>query len=65
MKMELRKWAKVVLTILILILSLAVYMKVDYWGFLARSSNFYELVSIIGWFWLIVGQMVVYARIWR
>lgn len=63
--MKLRKWVKVVLTMLLLILSLIIYMKLDYWGFLARSSNFYVLVSIIGWFWLIVGQMVIYSRIWR
>lgn len=63
--MKLRKWVKVVLTMLLLTLSLIIYMKLDYWGFLARSSNFYVLVSIIGWFWLIVGQMVIYSRIWR
>ena len=63
--MKLRKWVKVVLTMLLLILSLIIYIKLDYWGFLARSSNFYVLVSIIGWFWLIVGQMVIYAKIWR
>ena len=62
---KLRKWVKVVLTILLLILSLVIYIKLDYWGFLARSSNFYVAVSIIGWFWLIVGQMVIYSRIWR
>lgn len=62
---KLRKWVKVVLTIFLLILSLVIYIKLDYWGFLARSSNFYVLVSIIGWFWLIVGQMVIYAKIWR
>lgn len=63
--MKLRKWVKVVLTILLLILSLVIYIKLDYWGFLARSSNFYVAVSIIGWFWLIIGQMVIYSRIWR
>ena len=63
--MKLRKWVKVVLTILLLILSLVIYIKLDYWGFLARSSNFYVVVSIIGWLWLIVGQMVIYSRIWR
>ena len=63
--MKLRKWVKVVLTTLLLILSLIIYIKLDYWGFLARSSNFYVAVSIISWFWLIVGQMTVYARIWR
>lgn len=62
---KLRKWVKVVLTMLLLTLSLIIYMKLDYWGFLARSSNFYVAVSIIGWFWLIVGQMVIYSRIWR
>lgn len=62
---KLRKWVKAVLTMLLLILSLIIYIKLDYWGFLARSSHFYELVSIIGWFWLIVGQMVIYSRIWR
>ena len=62
---KLRKWVKVVLTMLLLTLSLIIYMKLDYWGFLARSSNFYVAVSIIGWFWLIVGLMAVYARIWR
>lgn len=63
--MKLRKWVKVVLTMLLLILSLIIYMKVDYWGFLARSSNFYVAVSIISWFWLIIGQIAVYSRIWR
>lgn len=63
--MKLRKWVKAVLTMLLLILSFIIYMKLDYWGFLARSSNFYVVVSIISWFWLIVGQMTVYARIWR
>ena len=63
--MKLRKWVKVVLTMLLLTLSLIIYMKLDYWGFLARSSNFYVAVSIISWFWLIVGQMVIYSRIWR
>ena len=62
---KLRKWVKVVLTMLLLTLSLIIYIKLDYWGFLARSSNFYVVVSIIGWFWLIVGQMVIYSRIWR
>lgn len=62
---KLRKWVKVVLTMLLLTLSLIIYMKLDYWGFLARSSNFYVVVSIIGWFWLIIGQMVIYSRIWR
>lgn len=63
--MKLRKWVKVVLTMLLLILSLIIYMKVDYWGFLARSSSFYVTVSIISWFWLIIGQIAVYSRIWR
>lgn len=62
---RLKRWVKIVLTILLLILSFIIYIKLDYWGFLARSSNFYMLVSIIGWFWLTVGQMTVYARIWR
>ena len=63
--MKLRKWVKMVLTMLLLILSLIIYMKVDYWGFLARSSNFYVAVSIISWFWLIIGQIAIYSRIWR
>lgn len=62
---RLKRWVKIVLTALILILSLTIYMKVDYWGFLARSSNFYVAVSIISWFWLIIGQIAVYSRIWR
>lgn len=62
---KLRKWVKFVLTIILLMLSAIIYLKLDYWGFLARSSKFYELTSIISWFWLIVGQMVVYTRIWR
>lgn len=62
---RLKRWVKIVLTILLLILSLIIYIKLDYWGFLARSSNFYVVVSIISWFWLIIGQMAVYARIWR
>lgn len=63
--MKLKRWVKVVITALLLMLGLVIYIRLDYWGFLARSSKFYELVSIIGWFWLIIGQMAVYARIWR
>lgn len=62
---RLKRWVKIVLTILLLILSFIIYIKLDYWGFLARSSDFYMWASIISWFWLIVGQMVIYSRIWR
>ena len=64
-KLKLRTGAKVVLTLLLLILGTVIYSKVSYWGFLARSSDFYMLISIISWLWLIVGQTMTYARIWR
>lgn len=63
-KMKLRTGAKVVLTLLILILGMVIYLKVSYWGFLAMNNNFYLFISIISWFWLIVGQIALLGKIW-
>lgn len=63
-KMKLRTGAKVVLTLLILILGMVIYLNVSYWGFLAMNNIFYLFISIISWFWLIVGQIALLGKIW-
>lgn len=64
-KRRLKKWVKVLLTILILIISAVIYFKTGYFGELAQDSIFYQVVCLMAWFWLIMGQIMVYVMIWE
>jgi len=63
-KRKLKKWVKVVLTILVMLMSLLIYIKIGEFGALAQSSVFYQFMTISGWFWLLTGQFIIYTKIW-
>ena len=62
-KRKLNKTGKILFTILTTILSVIVYYLM-----IALSKNIdnnvYKLIIVIGWIWLLVGQIIVYSNIW-
>lgn len=55
-RLKLRKWVKVLLTAIIIIISLLVYLSTG-------KSNYN--IEVIKWLWLIGGQMISYSLIWE
>lgn len=64
MKRKLRKWVKVVLTIILIGISILLYSYAGVIGELAQIYKVYQLVCICVWGWLLVGQMIVYGYLW-
>ena len=54
-RMKLKKWVKVLLTAIIIIIDLLVYSTVGY-------SNF--KIEVIKWLWLGFGQLILLTLIW-
>ena len=61
--MRLKKWVKVVLSAILLILAVTVWLKVGKWGELAQNSRIYENLTICGWIWLILQPFAI-SSIW-
>lgn len=62
---RLKKWVKVVLTIIIVGVSAVMYIKSGSLGELAQSSQFYKALTLGTWAWLIFGQMISLYLIWE
>ena len=64
MKRELKRWVKVVLTIIVIHISFFIWKHTGTLGELAQKDNIYLLLTLASWFYLIVGQMLIYMTIW-
>lgn len=58
-KYRLKKWVKVVLTIIIMLFSLFIYFKSNEFAVAERID-----LAIASWMWLIGGQLIVLDRLW-
>ena len=63
-KLKLKRWVKVVLTLILLILGIFIYSKVGILGELAQTDRGYQFICLGAWFWLLAGQMIAYNFIW-
>lgn len=63
-RLKLRKGAKVVLTIVLVVLSIVVYSNLGAWGEMAQTNRFYEMITMLGWGWMIA-QVFAYNSIWE
>ena len=63
-RLKLRKGAKVVLTMVLIVLSIVIYSNLETWGKAAQTNKFYEMITILGWFWMLA-QVFVYGAIWE
>ena len=63
--MKLRKWVRVVLTLITIHLSFFIWKQTGILGELAQHSTFYLVMCVLSWFYLIVGQILIYEKIWQ
>lgn len=64
-KLKLKRWVKVTLTVLIIAISLLLYTKTGTLGKLAQDSKFYESLTLLAWFWIILGQITTISILWQ
>lgn len=63
-RLKLRGWVKVVLTITLIVLSNVIYNNLGIWGEKAQANRFYEMITCLGWGWM-MAQVFVYSAIWE
>lgn len=65
MKKRLKKWVRVVITLIVIHISFFIWKQTGVLGELAQKDTFYLVLCILSWFYLIVGQTLIYERIWQ
>lgn len=63
--MRLRRWVKVVLTILVIHISFFIWKQTGRLGTLSKTSDLYLGLCIASWIYLLIGQALIYAAIWE
>lgn len=63
--MRLKRWVKVVITLIVIHISFFIWKQTSRIGELAQQNNVYLVICIMTWIYLIIGQMLIYERIWR
>lgn len=63
-RLRLKKWVKIVLTIIIIITSILIYHYLGVKGSYTTQNTMSSIFILIGWFWLIAGQLIVLEAIW-
>lgn len=64
-KLKLRKWVKVVLTIILLFIGNAIYNHTGVSGELAWTSNIYRTICVLEWFYICFIQVILFGLIWE
>ncbi|MBQ7798759.1 MAG: hypothetical protein IJ371_06530 [Clostridia bacterium] len=64
-KRRLKKWVKILLTIITIIISARIYIFTAEFGGKAEESIFYLVTIITSWIWLLFAQFGVYYFIWE
>lgn len=61
---RLKRWVKVVITLVAIHLSFFIWRQTGYLGELAQTSTVYLILCIASWFYLVFGQVYIYEKIW-
>ena len=64
-KLKLKKWVKVVLSLMIIGVGILLYNQTGRLGELAQTSNFYLALCVAAWTWLIFGSSSSLYYIWE
>ena len=62
---KLRKWVKVVITLLVLLFSIYVYERMAILGIDADKNMKHQMLCVIGWVWLFLGQFATIWLLWE
>ena len=64
-KLRLKKWVKVVLTIITILVSIKIYTEIGQIQTNMLSSINYQVTLVLAWIWLLMGQIMVYMKLWE
>lgn len=62
---KLKKWVKVVITLILVSVGIVLYQILANKGAYAVESTLGSIFICLGWFWLLVGQIMVIYTIWE
>lgn len=64
-KIKLKKWVKVVITLILISVGIVLYHILANNGAYASKSVLGSIFICLGWFWLLVGQIMVIYTMWE
>ena len=65
MKKRLKKWVKVVITVLVGVAGIMLWKQAGTVGELAQTSTTYFILCLLLWFYLLVGQILILKLLWE
>jgi len=65
MKLRMKRWFKVVLTLITIHISFFIWKQTGTLGQLAQQDNVYLLLCIASWIYLTIGQVLIYGKLWE
>lgn len=63
--MKLKRWVRVVLTLIVIHISFFIWKQTGTLGRLAQTNNIYLIMCVLSWIYLLIGQILIYERIWK
>ena len=63
--MRLKRWVRVVITLIVIHLSFFIWRQTGILGKLAQQDNFYLILCVLSWLYLVIGQAFIYEKIWQ
>lgn len=64
-KRKLKRWVKVLITIIFIHLNFFIWRQTGVLGELAQTSKVYVYLCVGSWFYLIFGQILIIEKIWK
>ena len=63
-KMKMRKWLRILVSVFLIIIGIQLYYDLSLLG-LQQNSLFDEMILILGWIWLLFGQIGTLYLLWE
>ena len=63
-KMKMRKWLRILVSVFLIIIGIQLYYDLSLLGS-QQNSLFDEMILILGWIWLLFGQIGILYLLWE
>jgi len=64
-KLRLKRWVKVVITLIVAVVGVSVYLELRKIGADAGTSQIADILCITGWSYLVFAQIIILSGIWE
>jgi len=65
MRKRLKRWVKVVITLIVIHISFFIWRQTGVLGELAKESSIHLILCIASWIYLTIGQAMIYSALWE